>query len=77
MRAVDEQTRNPASGFRLTNVAARANISYDRLLEYLDDLSDLGLLDLVGDRPEVTPKGREFLKAHREWSSVLERFGMA
>lgn len=66
------------SAGRISNVATRANIAYDRLQPYLDELAATGLI-LTRDGsavPELTPKGREFLRHYRTWTAVLEDFGL-
>jgi len=60
---------------RLSNVATRANLPYDRLVAYLTKLQAGGLL--TEDKPpRITEKGREFLRHYRQWVSVLDRFGV-
>lgn len=55
---------------RVTKIADRANVAYDRLVGYLDTLRAAGLV--AGDRvPALTPKGREFLAAYRAWHAFL------
>lgn len=68
-----EAGRGPQA--RLSNVATRANLPYDRLQAYLQDLVAAGFL--AGDRfPTLTDKGRSFLDEYRQWQRVLERFGL-
>jgi predicted transcriptional regulator len=62
-------------GARVTNVATRANLSYDRLMEYLDELARQGFIT-PGRMPQLTEKGNEFLRAARQWRGVLGRFGL-
>lgn len=58
-----------------TQLAARANVAFDRLMSYLDQLHFLGFIS--GDRyPKVTPRGKEFLASYRTWVAALERFGL-
>lgn len=59
---------------RTTRVAAHANLPFDRLRTYLDELAAAGLL--ADDPPTLTPKGREFLVEYRRWSRVLGAFGL-
>ncbi|HUR69458.1 MAG TPA: winged helix-turn-helix domain-containing protein [Candidatus Thermoplasmatota archaeon] len=60
---------------RLTSVAAKANLPYDRLVLYLEDMAQMGLV--TRDKPPVvTPGGREFLESCKRWTSVLDRFGL-
>lgn len=57
-------------------MAARANIAYDRLQPYLDELSTAGLILATSSMPTLTPKGHEFLRHYRAWTAVLEDFGL-
>lgn len=57
-----------------TLIATRANIPYDRLKGYLDELREKRLLE-DDPNPRLTPSGREFLRQHRQWAEVLARYG--
>jgi predicted transcriptional regulator len=75
VEAIDEQWQEAGEDARVTNVATRANLPYDRLMLYLEDLAEAGLV--TRDRmPRLTDKGREFLRAARDWREVLGRFGL-
>jgi predicted transcriptional regulator len=75
LQALDEQWREHGDGARVTNVALRANLSYDRMMLYLQELQQAGLI--TNDRmPHLTEKGREFLALYRQWIEVLGRFGV-
>lgn len=53
----------------------RANVPYDRLITYLDELAAAGLV--TRDKfPQITPEGREFLAHYTRWTDVLGRFGL-
>lgn len=73
---VHERAKGDAA--RISNVAARANIAYDRLQPYLDELVAAGILTKVegASIPDVTEKGRDFLRHYRSWKSVLDDFGL-
>jgi predicted transcriptional regulator len=59
---------------RVTNVAVRANVPYDRLVSYLESMSAAGLVTL--DRmPRLTPEGDEVLRQYRQWIEVVRRYG--
>ena len=60
---------------RVTNIALRANLPYDRLVTYLGDLEAAGFVQL-GRVPALTEKGRAFLREYRQWLEVLQRFGL-
>lgn len=72
LAAVDLEAARNSTG-RMTGIAARANIAYDRLQGYLSELQLRGLI--AGDPPKLTPKGREFLAQYRRWQEVLKRYG--
>lgn len=73
---VHERAKGEAA--RISNVAARANIAYDRLQPYLDELVVAGIVtkDPAGGVPDLTAKGRDFLRHYRAWTTVLEDFGL-
>ena len=74
--AIDEESaRGPQA--RVSNLAVRANLSYDRLVGYLEELARAGMVDGSGRMPRLTAKGQAFLAEYRQWSQVLERFGLA
>jgi predicted transcriptional regulator len=73
--ALHDERTTLGEGARLTTVAQRANVPYDRLIAYLDDLAARGLV--TRDRPpRITPEGGEFLRHYRQWNDVLDRFGL-
>ncbi|HEV8361642.1 MAG TPA: winged helix-turn-helix domain-containing protein [Candidatus Thermoplasmatota archaeon] len=72
--AIDHEVQKGEQA-RVSNLALRANLSYDRLQGYLAELMQAGLIE--GERmPRLTPKGREFLREYRQWRAVLNRFGL-
>ncbi|MCA1813657.1 MAG: hypothetical protein LC624_06870 [Halobacteriales archaeon] len=75
LEAIEEQWASHGEGARVTNVATTANMSYDRLMEYLEELERTGFVT-AGRMPQLTDKGREFLRAARQWRDVLGRFGL-
>lgn len=60
---------------RLTVVAAKCNLPYDRFQEYLKDLQARGLVELR-DPLRLTPQGRELLHVFRSWRDRLRLFGL-
>lgn len=75
LEAIEAQRAAHGDAARVTNVATAANLPYDRLMEYLEDLAERGFV--TRDRmPQLTVKGREFLAAARQWRDVLGRFGL-
>ncbi|HVM44909.1 MAG TPA: winged helix-turn-helix domain-containing protein [Candidatus Thermoplasmatota archaeon] len=64
-----------AGDTRLTAVATRTNLPYDRLQEYVRDLQARGLVDPQNPF-RLTPEGRELLAAFRSWRERLGMFGL-
>lgn len=60
---------------RITRIAAHANLPFDRLQLYVDELRRLGLL--AGDPPRITARGQAFLADHRHWLEALAKYGFA
>jgi predicted transcriptional regulator len=64
-----------------THVLYRANLSHDRLVKYLDELTSKGLIQmqLDGDNRsyKITPKGVSFLIEIRRAESFIQGFGLA
>jgi len=73
--ALEMHTERFGPNARVTNVATRANVAYDRLQEYLDELARSGLVT-QDKMPRLTEKGKEFLRLYRQWREVLGRFGL-
>lgn len=75
LAALEVEWHRGANG-RLTNVAAKANVAYDRLQGYIIEMAANGLVT-PSKIPQLTPKGREFLRHYRQWIELLDRFGFA
>jgi len=62
-----------------THILYGANLSHDRLVKYLTQLKEQGLIEEIGvsDRTtySLTDKGIEFLKEFRKISQFAEAFG--
>jgi predicted transcriptional regulator len=77
LTAIQEEVSRKGPEARVTHVAVRANVPYDRLTNYLKDLEESEFITPNGNgMPKLTPKGREFLKEYAEFKSVLSRFGL-
>jgi len=76
LEAVERQREASGSNARLTRIAMAANLPYDRLVTYLEDLARTGLIT-DARKPDLTDKGREFLRSYRQWNEMLSRFGLA
>lgn len=59
----------------LTKIMYRANLSYDRLIQYLNELSSKGLITKSNDGYVLTRKGREFLENLLKVREFLRAFG--
>ncbi len=71
-RMAEVEAQGPASTTRL---AARANVPYDRFVQYVKDLRDGGLVTM-DDPPQLTAAGREFLDRYRQWQEALRLLGL-
>jgi len=62
-----------------THILYGANLSHDRLVKYLTQLKESGLIEEIGDSDRtaysLTDKGIEFLKEFRKVSQFAEAFG--
>lgn len=63
-----------------THILYKANLSHERLVRYLDDLTAKGLIEvnLEGENRtySITPKGVSFLIEMRRAESFVEGFGL-
>ena len=64
-----------------THILYKANLSHERMVKYLDDLTAKGLLDMKQDGENrtynLTPKGVSFLIEMRRAESFVQGFGLA
>ena len=61
-----------------TRILYGANLSHDRLVKYLDELKNLGVIQESGNEDKVyslTQKGNEFLNNFRRVESFASAFG--
>lgn len=65
---------------KITHILYRANLSYDRLIKYLDQLQESGFIEKIdiGDRIffKITPKGDRFISEFRKIEEFAEAFGI-
>ena len=75
LRAIEKERGNA----KPTHILYGANLSHDRLMKYLTQLKETGLVEDIGasDRTtySLTDKGIEFLKEFRKVSQFAEAFG--
>ena len=64
-----------------THVLYRANLSHERLVRYLDELTSKGLIEVKQDGENrtyrLTPKGVSFLLEMRRAEAFVSGFGLA
>lgn len=64
---------------RPTHILYKANLSYDRLLRYLEDLEQKGMIEVKQEKDAkyyaLTPKGVKFLIELRRAESFIKGFG--
>jgi predicted transcriptional regulator len=63
-----------------THILYKANLSHERLVRYLDDLTAKGLIEMEQDGEnrtyKLTPKGVSFLIEMRRAESFVQGFGL-
>jgi len=63
-----------------THILYKANLSHERLVRYLDDLTSKGLIEMKQDGENrtynLTPKGVSFLIEMRRAESFVQGFGL-
>ena len=74
LESIDRERVEKGEMARITNVAVRANVPYDRLVAYLEDMRGAGLV-LMDKMPRLTPEGEEVLRQYRQWVEVMRRYG--
>jgi predicted transcriptional regulator len=69
-----------AEGTNVTNIVRKANISYNRLKDILNILTERGLLNIEeidgSNRYIISDKGREFMKVYSRFYDMAESFGL-
>jgi predicted transcriptional regulator len=64
-----------------THILYKANLSHDRLVKYLDELTEKGLIEVQqegeGRSYRMTPKGVSFLIEIRRAEAFIQGFGLA
>lgn len=73
--ALDTYRQQSPGVFRVTELAARANLPHDRLKTYLVELATMGLLDGT-ETPMPTSKGRQFLECYHAWVRIQRLYGL-
>ena len=64
-----------------THILYKANLSHERLVKYLDELTSKGLIEVTQEGEnrtyKLTPKGVSFLIEMRSAESFVQGFGLA
>ena len=64
-----------------THILYKANLSHERMVKYLDDLTAKGLIDVKQDGENrtysLTPKGVSFLLEMRRAEAFVQGFGLS
>jgi predicted transcriptional regulator len=64
-----------AERLNLAGLAAGSNLPHDRLLAYLGELRDKGLVT-EEHLPGLTARGRQFLECYRAWIRIQRLYGI-
>jgi predicted transcriptional regulator len=60
----------------LTHIQLRLNVPFDRLKNYISELTELGLID-DENLLNLTDKGRQYLLEYRDVIEFMKRMGIA
>jgi predicted transcriptional regulator len=60
----------------LTHIQLRLNVPFDRLKNYISELTELGLID-DENLLNITEKGRQYLLEYRDVIEFMKRMGIA
>jgi predicted transcriptional regulator len=60
----------------LTHIQLRLNVPFDRLKNYISELTELGLID-DENLLNLTEKGRQYLLEYRDVIEFMKRMGIA
>jgi predicted transcriptional regulator len=60
----------------LTHIQLRLNVPFDRLKNYISELTELGLID-DENMLNLTEKGRQYLLEYRDVIEFMKRMGIA
>ncbi len=70
-----EQEAVHEGGAKPTRIQHLANMSYDKLARYLDELQAKGMIYKVGNL-SLTEKGHKFLQEYQKIEDLVERMGL-
>jgi predicted transcriptional regulator len=72
--------RTGESGVQVTTLVRQSNLSYSRLISFVNKLTSSGLINKVQVEGKnvfiVTDKGRVYLDEYKKFSTITESFGL-
>ena len=72
--------RTGESGVQVTTLVRQSNLSYSRLISFVNKLTSSGLINKVEVDGKnvfiVTEKGRVYLDEYKKFSTITESFGL-
>lgn len=74
LSAIQEEAMNEG-GAKPTRIQHVSNMSYDKLMRYLDELEAKKMINKAGTL-SLTDQGREFLKQYEKIKDLIERMGL-
>lgn len=74
LSAIQEEAMNE-DGAKPTRIQHVSNMSYDKLMRYLDELEAKKMINKAGTL-SLTDQGREFLKQYEKIKDLIERMGL-
>ena len=77
---LDNVMRTGESGVQVTTLVRQSNLSYSRLISFVNKLTSSGLINKVEVEGKnvfiVTEKGRVYLDDYKKFSTITESFGL-
>lgn len=77
---LDNVMRKGESGVQVTTLVRQSNLSYSRLISFVNKLTSSGLINKVEVEGKnvfiVTEKGRVYLDEYKKFSTITESFGL-
>ena len=77
---LDNVIRTGESGVQVTTLVRQSNLSYSRLISFVNKLTSSGLINKVEVEGKnvfiVTEKGRVYLDEYKKFSTITESFGL-
>ena len=67
-------------GIKTTHLLAKANLPYSRLAKFVENLTDVGLINKIEYNGKntfvITLKGRQYLESYEKFANFVESFGL-